>query len=282
MNPSCSTSAGGLCVLSFACTRTFDPEVRGRNQRYSSNVGPDGLPLPPDTLRVRVAGTADIESFFHGGQLGAHAVRELLAASGRPIEECRAILNFGCGCGRVLRHWKDLGATAVCSTDLNAELVQWCQAHLPFASVSVNSVEPPTSFADGRFDAIYAFSILTHMPANTQRHWLHEFHRLLRPGGLLIFSTHGSCYLPRLTNQERQQFLGGQLVARFESAAGSNLCNTYHPETFVRRELSPDWNVAAFVPEGAQGNLARMRGSSNDHEVPQSELAVPASYALTI
>ena len=42
-------------------------------------------------------------------------MRELLAPSGRPIEECRAILNFGCGCGRVLRHWKDLGATAVCS-----------------------------------------------------------------------------------------------------------------------------------------------------------------------
>jgi hypothetical protein len=86
--------------------KTFDPEVRGRNQRYSSNVGSEGLPLPPDTLRIRVAGTADIESFLHGGELGARTVPELLAASGRPIEECQAILDFGCGCGRVLRQWK--------------------------------------------------------------------------------------------------------------------------------------------------------------------------------
>lgn len=46
----------------YESLRTFDPEVRDRNQRYSSDVGPDGLALPPDALRVRVAGTADIES----------------------------------------------------------------------------------------------------------------------------------------------------------------------------------------------------------------------------
>jgi hypothetical protein len=76
----------------------------------------------------------------------------------------------------------------------------------------------------------------------------------LKPGGLLIFSIHGSYYLPRLNDQERQQFLDGQLVVRFASAAGSNLCNTYHPEVFVRRELAHGWSVGAFVPEGARGN----------------------------
>jgi SAM-dependent methyltransferase len=234
--------------------KTLERGIRVRNQRYSSSVVPDGLPLPPATLRVRVAGTADIESFLHGGQLAAQAVRELLAADGRPIEQCSAILDFGCGCGRVLRQWKDLAETALYGTDLNPELVQWCRERIPFALVSVNSSEPPTSFPDERFDAIYAFSVFTHMPANIQKRWLQEFRRILKPGGLLIFSTHGSHYLPRLGNQARRRFLDGELVVRFAWAAGSNLCSTFHPETFVRRELAPGWAIAAFTPEGALGN----------------------------
>ena len=233
--------------------KTFDREIRNRNRRYEANIAPDGLPLPPATLRVRVSGTADIESFLDGGQRAAETVRELLAAGGKPIERCRDILDFGCGCGRVLRQWQHLTA-AVYGTDLNAELVQWCRDQLPFASVSVNSAEPPTSFEDERFDAVYAFSVFTHMPAAVQKRWLDEFRRILRPGGLLIFSTHGSYYLPRLSNEERQRFLDGKLVVRFEAAAGSNLCNAYHPEIFVRGELSPGWDVIAFHPEGAHGN----------------------------
>jgi SAM-dependent methyltransferase len=205
-------------------------------------------------LRVQVAGTADIESFLHGGQLAAQAVRELLAAGGRPIEQCQAILDFGCGCGRVLRQWKDFPEIAWYGTDLNAELVQWCHEQLPFASVSVNSSRPPTLFEDQRFDAIYAFSVFTHMPEDFQMRWLEEFHRILKPGGLLIFSTHGGCYAPRLSDQERRRFLEGELIVRFASAAGSNLCNTYHPEAFVRRKLAQGWEMAAYTPEGARGN----------------------------
>lgn len=249
---------GGLilrpCFRLYECLRTLDRKTRARNRGYATKIAPGGPPLPPAALRVRVAGTADIEAFLHGGQLAAQTVRELLADAGKPIEQCRAMLDFGCGCGRVLRQWKNLPETTLYGTDLNAELVQWCGEHLPFASASVNSAEPPVPFVGECFDAIYAFSVLTHMPLDTQKRWLREFHRILEPGGLLIFSTHGSYYLPRLGKEERRQFLKGELVTRFASAAGSNLCNTYHPETFVRRELAPGWDIAVFEAEGARGN----------------------------
>ncbi len=243
-----------LCFRLYEWLKTFEREVRVRNRRYASGDAPDGLPLPPAKLRVHVAGTADIESFLHGGEMAAQTVRELLSAGGRPLERCGAILDFGCGCGRVLRQWRDLVATAVYGTDLNAELAAWCRERLPFTSVSVNSSEPPMSFADERLDAIYAFSVFTHMPADLQKRWLHEFQRILKPGGLLIFSTHGSYYASRLGKKERRHFQEGKMVVRFAPAAGSNLCGTYHPEAFVRRELAPGWEIAAFTPEGARGN----------------------------
>ncbi len=242
------------CFRLYEWFRTLERKISVRNRGYSTNVAPDGLPLPPATLRMRVAGTADIASFLQGGELAAHAVRELLATGGRPVERCSAILDFGCGCGRVLRQWKDLTGTAFHGTDLNAELVEWCRRQLPFASSSVNALEPPTSFDSESFDAIYAFSVFTHMPGEVQKRWLQEFLRILKPRGLLIFSTHGGYYAPRLRGDDRRRFLNGELVVRFGSAAGSNLCSSFHPEAFVLRELAPGWEVTAFTPEGARGN----------------------------
>lgn len=210
--------------------------------------------MPPPTLRFRVAGTAQATPFLHGGRMGAELVRELLSESGRPIEQCSAILDFGCGCGRILRHMDKLPGTAFHGLDADRDLVRWCQEHLGFAEVSLNPARPPTSFPNDFFDAVYAFSVFTHMPAAAQKAWLQEFHRILRPSGLLIFSTHGSYYVPRLSEQEKRQFAAGSLVARFSSGAGSNLCNVFHPEIFVRRELAEGWEIAAFHPEGARGN----------------------------
>lgn len=228
--------------------------LRGIGRDAGPELAPDGLPLPPRQLRFRVAGTSDVEPFLHGGQLAAKAVRDLLAKAGRPVEDCDSILDFGCGCGRVLRQWKDLRRTAIYGCDLNPELVQWCEKLLPFSSVRVNSAAPPLAFDPSQFDAIYAFSVFTHLPAALQKQWLEEFRRILKPGGLLIFSTHGGYYLPRLRKPERERFLKGQLVVRFGSVAGSNLCNTFHPEAFVRRELAAGWDVVEFALEGALGN----------------------------
>lgn len=234
--------------------KTFDRWSRERNRDYPRGVDAEGLALPPELFRVRVAGTADIFSFLDGGEKAAITVRGLMADAGRPIERCRAILDFGCGCGRVLRHWKGLGDTAVYGTDLDAELVEWCRGTLKFARVSVNQAEPPANFRDGQFDGIYAFSVFTHMPVELQFRWLDEFRRLLAPGGVVIFSTHGLHYLLRLSGGERRRFLDGNVVVRFGSAAGSNLCNAYHPEAFVRKGLGAGWDVAAFRREGALGN----------------------------
>ena len=73
-----------------------------------------------------------------------------------------SILDFGCGCGRVVRWWRDLPAE-IHGSDFNPTLVRWCRENLPFGVFEVNRPEPPLPYPDDSFDLVYALSVLTHL-----------------------------------------------------------------------------------------------------------------------
>lgn len=247
----------GLHRIAF---RLYEERVVA-NRTLPDFRAPDDLPVPPARLLVKVTGTPDPEQFIRTGALAADAIRSALAAvaHGGGLEQQGAILDFGCGCGRVLRHWRDLAARnaiEIHGTDYNPELTAWCSAHLPFARIATNGLAPPLAYPDARFGFIYALSVVTHLSEDLQRAWMSEFRRILRPGGLLLITTHGAFFTNRLTEAERAEFAAGRMVTRYGSASGSNLCSTYHPESWVRARLAgeADCEVVSFVPEGALGN----------------------------
>ena len=219
----------------------------------AGGVGSDGLPLPPPKLLFRVAGTTDASWFIEGGRLTEESIRAALARASAPLESVEAILDFGCGCGRVLRRWHSLNAR-ICGTDLSKPAVKWCRAHLPFVEVAVNRLEPPLVYGDASFDLVYAMSVLTHLPIKTQLAWRDELGRVLRPGGHLILTVHGEAYFEQLTNEERLMYSEGGCVVRWGEAAGSNFCMTVHSPEFVRDRLADGWEFVEQVPRGALGS----------------------------
>jgi SAM-dependent methyltransferase len=231
-----------------------NPAVVLSNLKFRSAGAPDGLPIPPAHMRFLVAGSISIRWFLKGGDLGARAVRDATAKHGVQLGANHAILDFGSGCGRVTRYWR--GAQArVCGSDYNSSLVDWSKRNLPFAEFRPNKLAPPLSYADSEFDVVYAFSVFTHLTEELQASWMAELARVLRPGGLLVFSTHGERYVHRLNESERRRFAAGHLVVRDDvSAPGSNACSAYHPMAYVRDHLAGRLELVDFVPEGARGN----------------------------
>ena len=66
--------------------------------------GPDGMPLPPPRLRLLVDGRSpDAGHYLRIGRQMFAAIRGAATTMGRPVEELGAVLDFGCGCGRVAR-----------------------------------------------------------------------------------------------------------------------------------------------------------------------------------
>ena len=208
----------------------------------------DGVPLPPRRLMVRVAGTADADWFLRSGRAGYDAI-----AAHVPLGEIRAVLDFGCGCGRVTRYFRDHGGE-VAGSDVSDDAVGWCRDNLRFARFEANGIAPPLVFDDASFDLVYALSVFTHLTADLQLAWRDELRRVLRPGGRLLITTHGRSYVPRLDGGERARFERGELVVRWGEVVGSNLCSAYHPERYLRDTFAQGFAFLELEAEGARGN----------------------------
>jgi SAM-dependent methyltransferase len=216
----------------------------------------DDLPLPPARLRAQVGPLhADATFFLESGRQQAKLIENALADNGASLDALESLLDFGCGCGRVLRHWARLPRARVCGCDTDSRMVAWCDDNLPFAEVTLNSNSPPLSYEPVTFDLVYAFSVFTHLSEESQYAWISECRRVLRPGGYVLLSTLGEYYasLDRLSEAERKAFSDGQLVVLYESASGTSLCSAYHPPEYVRTRVAARFEYVSFMPAADDG-----------------------------
>jgi len=224
--------------------------VRSLRDSEDGEVDADGLPVPPPRLRVEVAGTAGLQWFLDSGRQQAGVIRSAAERNGAPLESAGSLLDFGCGCGRVLRHWAGLEGPAIHGSDYNERLVGWCAANLSFVTASVNGLAPPIQYEDGQFDLVYAISVFTHLPHDLERAWIDELSRITAPGGLLLLTTHGDSYADRLDADERETYDSGEPVVRWPGVAGSNLCTTFHPESYIRTRFAQGFELLEHTPDG--------------------------------
>ena len=220
-------------------------------RRTDRPVGADGLPLPPATLRVRVIAQNDPDLFLSTGKADAEALAEAARAHGLEVADAGRMLDFGCGCGRVIRHWSALTSLEVHGSDHDAAQIDWLRTGLPFVHPARNGLAPPLPYPDGHFGLVYAISVFTHMTEELSEAWMAELRRVLRPGGLLLFTVVAPSNLDRLLPKEREAFERGELVVQFEEGIGTNLCVTYHPEAAIER-LTSGFERLGTRPVGAQ------------------------------
>jgi SAM-dependent methyltransferase len=212
------------------------------------------VPLPPGKLIFLVAGHRDPEVFLETGRATMEAIRRLLNKHDVKIEQFDDVLDFGCGVGRIMRHWSSTQGPRWHGTDYNPELVEWCRNNLKFAEFRVNTLSGQLPYETGSFDFIYVFSVFTHLNEPLQFFWIKELSRVLRPGGYLYFTTHGDYYVPQLAPDELKQYRSGQLVVREQQRSGENICAVFHPVTYVHKKLARNFTVVDFVPGGEQSD----------------------------
>lgn len=227
------------------------PRIRKQNRRFYKRGAPDGLPLPPAHLVYEVLGRFEVELYCEQSTTSAWWIQEFLRENELEISSFGSMLDFGCGCGRIMRQWHALHGCHRHGVDRNRKLVRWCQRALPFATFHQNKLNTPLDFKDGTFAFIYAISVFTHLDEDGQRFWMDELTRILKPGGYLLISVHGKSRMHEISPEEQQRFRAGELVVARSRYTGHNLCSAYHPETYLQEKLCTGLDTIDFSSGGA-------------------------------
>ena len=223
----------------------LDRETSRRNAAFSA---PDGLPMPPAHLIYTVVGHFDYEVFYEGGRTRFAHLGNVLEQAGVQTEDLRSVLDWGCGCGRVVRQWRQIDGAQIYGSDYNAVLIDWCRGAFPFARLSTNGLAPPLAFPDDSFDLLYGISVFTHLDEALQVPWMGELRRVVRPGGHVLVTMNGATGSRDLGPTDRARYDAGELLVFGERFQGRNYCAAIHPESYVRDVLARDLELVAAMP----------------------------------
>ena len=108
------------------------------------------------------------------------------------------VLELGCGAGRLTGHLIPI-AREVHAIDISPAMVDHARRAHPGATYHRADMLDLSRFETGSFDAaVGAWSVLDAVDHAARLTVLAELHRLLRPGGLFVFSSHNRAFIPRL------------------------------------------------------------------------------------
>jgi SAM-dependent methyltransferase len=216
--------------------------------------------IPPRRLRLRVHGSEDVERFQSVGK--ELAVNILDVVKQRVVLSDQSnVLDFGCGCGRVIKDFRELSPGSLFGTDIDGEAIDWCQKNLAsIASFFVNDDFPPLPFTDRKFDLIYSISIFTHLPEDMQFAWLAELERVLVAGGWAILTVHGASLFPR---EQLEQAVTREFDEKgfdYNIGAGTEGLPKYYQTAFHSKNyIYEHWNRILIVDEIIERGAGRVQ-----------------------
>jgi SAM-dependent methyltransferase len=202
-------------------------------------------PHPPEEVHAMTRGPLAAAGGLYEADLAADALRSV------GVDPCSiaSALDFGCSSGRVVRV---LAAAYPQATwygcDPNRPAIEWAQVNLPGIEFFVSPETPPLALEDGALDAAYAISIWSHFEAGVGLRWFEEMHRVIRPGGHLVCTTHGLASVAHYATSGLRSPEQSHEIERALYRRGW----WYAPEFGEEGDwgvVSPDWGTAFLSPE---------------------------------
>ncbi len=211
--------------------------------------------FPPDYF-IYETYLLSYKDYYEDGKATAELIKVLASKYIDLNSGGKAILDWGCGPGRVIRHFPLLagGAHQYSGCDYNEKYISWCAVNIPGISFFVNELSPPVHAKADSFDLVYGLSIFTHLSENAHYEWMNEVFRILRPGGIFIFTTHGDGSVDKLIPSELEAYRNGNFVSRSFLKEGHRMYSSFQPEKFIDK-LRGKFTLLEFTSGGEGSNI---------------------------
>jgi SAM-dependent methyltransferase len=142
-------------------------------------------------------GVGGVNHYFASGAADAKKVSETLKLLLRDVQQPK-ILEFAAGFGRVSRHMRstapDLDFTI---SDIHGAAVQFAKEILALNAFKSEPVPKQVVIERDCYDLIFTLSFFSHIPDSTFGDWFLLLYAALRPGGFLLFTTHGEASMKK-------------------------------------------------------------------------------------
>lgn len=248
---------GALDLAGRAFARCLFRYSDSKMERYLRETGDQAI--PPAPLRYRVWGDPDIRTFLSSGAHCREDIIHALRRVGREIKDFHRILDFGCGCGRILRFLTDdlHPSSRAYGTDIDEEAITWCSRTYDH-EFQVNRHHPPLSYSSDSFDCILAIAVFRHFNEEDQFLWLKELKRVLKPKGILLLSLHGRfCWKdfppPEVSILQSRGFLFKPLKDPYHRSVFPQWYQAaYHSREYVMENYARHLDLLEYIPRGVE------------------------------
>lgn len=207
-------------------------------------------------------------------------VTDVLDGSSNAIQSDWEVLDFGSCWGRICRFFlRDVPLKNIHGIDVEQRFVDTCKELFGSENFNVCSALPPTECEASSVNLITAYSVFSHLSEPAFVAWMSEFHRILKDGGVVAFTTRNPAFLDYCAYLKGQKDLSGYTKAlsemipdisdaksRYKSGefifvtekglgGGGSMNETFYgeafiPQAFVNRVLSDLFEILEFKTIG--------------------------------
>ena len=131
-------------------------------------MGVVDFPVPPNS-RMRGTSSNTIRHYYESGLTTSLPIMTAAYIEGLNLRASADVLDFGCGVGRQLLHFKrNFPNLKLHACDVNNRSIEFMRSAYPNVDSYTSEFLPPLKYPDLKFDLIYSVSIFSHINIRDQ------------------------------------------------------------------------------------------------------------------